>query len=264
MIEINISIKHSLRTYYKDTDTPIDEAEKARVVAMIAKQSASTSPDASFSAMPLWRFLVGQLRFVNPLAWVAQLALLIGMLLVAKTFSGSESSMLIVMAAAVLSVTIAIPSVFKSFENDVAELEASCCHNSAQVLICRLILFGLADVLWMSLVACLVPALTSGDPFRVFLYAATPFFAFCALCFYLSRLTRGHSVKACIAAACCVLAALWVANSLAPHWYSEVSMAVWSVALVVSLALAVHEAHRLISQVTLDSTTRTPYLEHAM
>ncbi len=258
MIKISASLKEGLRAYYKRTDAPIDEAEKARVVAMVSKEAAELSTCDGFDAVPFWRFIVGQLRFVNPLAWVAQVALLAGMLLIVEAFSASESSMLVVMAAAVLSVALAVPSVFRSFEDNVAELEASCRYDSAQVLISRFVLFGLADVLWMSLAAWIVPTLTDGDPFRVFLYAATPFFAFCAICFYLSRLTRGHCAKACTVAACCVMAALWVAKSMLPHWYSEASMLVWSSALMVSLVLAVYEARRLIAQVAADSLMRTP------
>ncbi len=253
-------MKERLKAYYESTDAPIDEGEKARVVTMVSKEAAGLSTCDAFDAVPFWRFLVGQLRFVNPLAWVAQVALLAGMLLIVGTFSASESSMLVVMVAAVLSVAMAIPSVFRSFEDNVAELEASCRYDSAQVLISRLVLFGLADVLWMSLAAWLVPTLTNGDPFRVFLYAATPFFAFCAICLYLSRLTRGRCAKACTAAACCVVVVLWVAKSIFPHWYSETSMLVWSVALMVSLVLAIYEARRLIAQVAANSLMRVPYL----
>lgn len=260
MIKISASLKENLRIYYKNTDAAIDKNEKARVVAMASKEAAGLSTCDDFDAVPLWRFVVGQLHFVNPLAWLAQVTLLAGMLLIVGAFGASESSMLVVMAAAVLSVAMAIPSVFRSFEDNVAELEASCRYGSAQVLISRFVLFGLADVLWMSIAAWLVPTLTNGDPFRVFLYAATPFFAFCAICFYLSRLTRGNCAKACTVAACCVIVALWVTKSMLPHWYSETSILVWSVTLMVSIVLAIYEARRLVAQIATDNLIRMPYL----
>lgn len=251
------SIKDSLRAYYKSSDAPIDEEEKARVVALVAEEAARCSTGAAPEAVPLWRFLVGQLRFVNPLAWVAQLALLALMLLLLGAYGESRSTMLIVMTAAALSVAAAAPSVFKSFESNVAELEASCRHDSAQVLVSRLILFGLADVLWMSMAVSLVPAVVGGDPFRVFFCAATPFFASCAVCFHISRITHGRCAKACFVAVSCIIVVLWGANKVFPHWYLEVSLVVWSVALIVALVLAIYEMHRLVSHVRLDGISHT-------
>lgn len=247
---MSASIKESLRAYYRSTDIPVEPMEKARAIAVLAEVVSAHAVDGIPKPTPFCRFLVGQLRFVDPLAWVLQAALLAAMLLIVGLFAQSESRMLIVMVAAVLSVAFAVPSVFKSFESNVSEIEASCCHDPADVLVCRFALFGLADVLWMSLAAWLVPTLTGGDAFRVFLYAATPFFAFCGLCFFLSRRTQGRCVKPCAAAAVCVVAMLWAVSSTLPHWYSEASMVVWCVALAASLALAIYEARRLIASIT--------------
>lgn len=260
MIESNVSIEERLRGYYARTEAPIDELEKARVVAMVSNEVAQPSLCERQESVPFWRFIAGQLRFVNPLAWVLQIVLLITMFLIVSAYGSLEVGMLVVMTSAILSVALAIPSVFKSFENDVSELEASCRHDSAQVLVCRLALFGFADVLWMSATVLIVPTLAGSDPFRVFLYAATPFFAFCAICFYLSRRTHGRCVKACATAVSCVVIVLWVANSVLPHWYFQVSMIVWVIALMVSLALAIYEARRLVLQVAADSVAHMPYL----
>lgn len=256
MIEISVSIKEELRAYYQRTDAPVDDAERSRVVRMVSEVVTASSIDAQEATMPFWRFIVRQLRFVSPLAWVSQVALIAGMLLVVDAYGGTDSTMLVVMVTAVLSVAIATPTVFKSFENDVAELEASCRHDSTQVLVSRLVLFGLSDVLWMTLAVCLIPAIAGGDPFQVFLYAATPFFAFCALSFYLSRITNGHCVKPCAAAAFGVIAAIWASSEMFPHWYSEASMVVWSLALFVALALAAYEAHKLVAQVAANGVSQ--------
>lgn len=256
MIKISASIKEGLLSYYKRTDAPIDEAAKARVVQLFSQSAAAYLTIERTDTVPFWRFIIGQLRFVNPLAWVAQIALLTGMLLIVSAYGESDSVMLVVMTAAVLSVAIAIPSVFKSFESNVAELEASCHHDSSQVLVSRFILFGLGDVLWMTLAIWLVPAIAGGDPFRVFLYAATPFFAFCSISFYLSRVTNGRCVKACFAAAACVIALIWGSNELFPLWYSNASMVVWSIALLAAMALAAYETHKLLAHVAFDSASR--------
>lgn len=242
-------MKEELKAYYKRTDTPTDEAEKARVVQLVSESVPMNSAFEKRGSISFWRFLIEQLRFVNPLAWVVQIALLVGMFFLISVYGSNRSIALVVMATAILSVAVATPTVFKSFENDLAELEASCCHDSVQVLVSRLTLFGIADVLWMSIASWLVPALTGGEPFRIFLYAATPFFAFCALCFYLSRIMNGRCVKACIVTAICVIIAIWGSIEVFPHWYSDASMVIWTIALLVALIFAVHEARRMIVQV---------------
>ena len=253
---MSASTKAKLKAYYKRTDIPIDEAEKTCVVQLFSQTAARYSIVKQKETVPFWRFIIGQLRFVSPLAWVAQIALLVGMLLIVSAYGRSDSIMLVVMTAAVLSVAIAIPSVFKSSESNVAELEASCHHKSAQVLVSRFILFGLGDVLWMTLVVWLVPAIAGGDPFKVFLYAATPFFAFCSLSFYLSRITNGRCVKACFAATACVIATIWGSNELFPLWYANASLVVWSLALLAALMLAAYEAHKLVSHVASNSAAQ--------
>ncbi len=147
---------------------------------------------------------------------------------------------------------------FRSFEANVAELEASCPHDSTRVLAARLVLFGLADVLWMSMAACLIPTIAGGEPFRVFLYAATPFFAFCAICFRLSRAMHGRCAKACAVAAACVIAAIWGVSAIIPRWYAEASMAVWTLALIAAVAIAVGEARRLLALVAQDNMAQAP------
>lgn len=256
MIEISASMKEELKSYYKRTNAPIDEAEKARVVQLFAKTASARSSIEQVHPTPFWRFVVGQLRFINPVAWVAQIALLIGMLLIVSAYIESDSVMLVVMTCAVLSVAMAIPSVFKSFESNVAEIEASCHHDSTQVLSSRLILFGLGDVLWMTFAALLLPSIAGGDPFRIFLYAATPFFAFCALSFYLSRITNGRCAKVCAVAAICVIAIIWGSGELFPLWYSNASMVVWSIALLAAVILAAYEMHKLVNHLASGSTSR--------
>lgn len=253
MIKINASLKERLRTYYRNTNPSIDEAAKTQVLAFVSEETATRSlrsMSVKLQAVSFWRFLGGQLRFINPLAWLIQIALVAGMLALVSMYREDSSSLIIVMISAVLSVAIAIPSVFKSFECNVAELEASCRQNATQVVLSRLILFGLADILWLSVAIVLVPPLAGSDPFRVFLYATTPFFASCVLCFHISRITYGRCVKPCIVAVSCCVLTMWGVNEIFPCWYADLSTGVWTCALVAAVILAVYEARRLLEQVT--------------
>lgn len=246
------AVVRRLRDYYEAAAAPVDAAAKAQVVELAARQASAQAQDAPAGAVanasPL-RFALAQLRFIHPGAWLLQLALLAAVLLVAGAAGASEGSMLVVMTGAVLSVAIALPSVFKSFDAGVAELECSCAHDCLQVLGSRLALFGLADVLWLSLVVAAVPAFGGSDPFRVFLYASTPFFGFCAACFLVARRCRRNVAKTGLALALAVVGGLWGVSVLMPGWYGELSLLTWLTALCVAMALAACEGRRLFAQV---------------
>ena len=107
-------------------------------------------------------------------------------------------------------------------------------------------LFGLADVLWITLAVAAVPALAGIDALRVLLYACTPFFCSCAACFYAARRLPGSSLVVSVAPAMSVLAALWLLSAAFPLWYEGASLAVWVAALMASMALAALEASRLM------------------
>lgn len=243
-------IEDELRAYYAADAAPVDAADKARVVRLIAAEAAGQEGAMLASETPFWRFVAGQLRFVSPVAWAMQAALLAALLAVVLASGFGAAATLFAMSAAVLSVALAIPSVFRSFDFRMDELEYSCRHDCVQVLAARLVLFGLADVLWLSIVVAVAPSFAESDPFRVFLYACTPFFAFCAASFHIARLRRGDVAKSCAVAACVVVAAIWAAGAAFPHWYAELSVLAWTGALVAAVALAAYEARRLVAHLS--------------
>ncbi len=246
---MGISLEERLREHYAKAAGPADEAQRERVVRLVAAQAARAAEAPLAPGVPLWRFALGQIRFVNPAAWALQLALLAALLCFAGTFGLSEDAMPAVMSGAVLSVAIAVPPVFKRFDFHVDELEYACRHNCMQVLCSRLLLFGLADVLWLSAVVALAPAFAESDPFRVFLYACTPYFASCAAVFHVARLRRRDVAVACVVAALAVVAAIWGTALAFPCWYADASLLAWIAALALALALAAYEARRLVAQV---------------
>lgn len=244
------ALKDRLRCHYA-SDVPAPEASAKERAVRLAVLEARTTKGACIADVPLWRFVLGQARFVSPSAWVLQLALLAGLLVVSFALGSDRSgtSMMAVMTGAVLTVAIGVPPAFRSFDFHVDELEYACRHDCMQVLCSRLALFGLADVLWLSVVVAIVPSFAGSDPFRVFLYACTPYFACCAASFHLVRLRRSNIALTCVVAAIVLVAAIWGTGIAFPRWYADVSVLVWTAALGVALALAAYEARRLLSQV---------------
>ena len=186
-------LKDALRSYYAaDAASPDASARKRTLLLVEAEAARACGGTREADYIPLWRFVASQARFVRPWAWMLQIALLACMLVLVGEIGPHSGSPIVVMAASALSVAIAAPSVFKSFETRVCEMEYSCRFSCVQVLASRLLLFGLADVLWITLAVAAVPTLAGIDALRVLLYACTPFFCSCAACFY--ALAAEHGV----------------------------------------------------------------------
>lgn len=252
----NSQIKETLKNYYAESaPAPSTKAKEAAVVAV--EQIAGSQRFYGTTPTSFWRFTIGQLRFIDLRIWAVQLAVLVSMFAIVLSYGSYDGSAPVVMAAAILSVAIAIPTACKSFECKVSELEYSCMHNCMQVLASRLILFGLADVFWVTASVIAIPTLTGIDAMRIFLYAATPFFCFCAVCLYAARVTRGNSTVACLTSAVIAVLALWGVSMVFPHWYTELSLLMWAIALVIAVALAVYEGRRLMAQVTSGLVAKT-------
>lgn len=249
------SIEDELKRFYAKDIPPVDSARKRQVVELVAQEAQKADYAQASTAMSFRKFVFTQMRFINPVCWVLQIALIACVLVAGDTYRSSEIQAPLIMTFALLTVAIAIPSVFKSFESRTSELELACKFNCAQVLAARLIIFGLADVLWFSIIIAVMPSFAGSDPFSVFLYGSTPFFLFCALCFYLARVANKHVTRATIAAVAISIIVLWQSIGLFPYWYSSLSWTTWVGALIFAIALAAFELRRLISDASFAITS---------
>lgn len=243
------SIEDELKRFYADDVPSVDASKKLQAIELVARESQRMAFIPICKPMSFCRFVLTQMRFISPLCWVLQIALIVCVLIAGNVYRTSEIQIPLTMTFAVLTVAIAIPSVFKSLESKSSELEFACRFNCTQVLASRLIIFGLGDVLWFSIVIAEMPSFMSSDSFSVFLYTSAPFFLFCALCFYLARVTKEHVAKATVASAVIAIAILWQSIGLLPRWYSELSWAVWIIALLFAIALAAFELRCLIGSI---------------
>ena len=256
------SIKDELKRFYAEDIPSVDPTRKWQVVELVARETQKADCAPASATMSFRKFVLTQMRFINPACWALQVALIICVLIASDAYRASEIQAPLVMTFALLTVAIAIPSVFKSFESRTFELELACRFNCAQVLAARLIIFGLADVLWFSIIIAVMPSFAGSDPFSVFLYASTPFFLFCALCFYLARVANKHVTRATLAAVAISVIVLWQSIGLFPHWYSSLSWATWVGAFIFAIALAAFELRRLIGDVSFAITSGCAHNAH--
>ena len=211
--------KERLARYYRETIPAEVNAGKPAALARIAQEAQAPStacPQAAeargaalFREGPLQleappafsfpRFVWGQLRFVSPWVWAAQLALIALVVASAGALPSERSAVFIAVGAAVLTVLVGVPDVLRSCERGVAELEYACRFDCRQVLAARCALLGLSDVAVLTAAIVALPALAGADPFLVFLYACTPFFALCAGVFWIAGHGRRSLTARCMA-----------------------------------------------------------------
>lgn len=261
--------KERLAYYYRETIPAEVNAGKPAALARIAQEAQALStacPQAAeargaalFREGPLQleappafsfpRFVWGQLRFVSPWVWAAQLALIALVVASAGALPSERSAVLIAVGAAVLTVLVGVPDVLRSCERGVAELEYACRFDCRQVLAARCALLGLSDVAVLTAAIVALPALAGADPFLVFLYACTPFFALCAGVFWIAGHGRCSLTARCMALGAVMMLAAWGLWTAAPALYAGMSATAWSLLAGVAFLAALHEGRHLFRAV---------------
>lgn len=261
--------KEQLACYYRETIPAEVNAGKPAALARIAQEAQALStacPQAAeargaalFREGPLQleappafsfpRFVWGQLRFVSPWVWAAQLALIALVVASAGALSSERPAVLIAVGAAVLTVLVGVPDVLRSCERGVAELEYACRFDCRQVLAARCALLGLSDVAVLTAAIVALPALAGADPFLVFLYACTPFFALCAGVFWIAGHGRRSLTARCMALGAVMMLAAWGLWTAAPALYAGMSATAWSLLAGVAFLAALHEGRHLFRAV---------------
>lgn len=261
--------KEQLACYYRETIPAEVNAGKPAALARIAQEAQALStacPQAAeargaalFREGPLQleappafsfpRFVWGQLRFVSPWVWAAQLALIALVVASAGALSSERPAVLIAVGAAVLTVLVGVPDVLRSCERGVAELEYACRFDCRQVLAARCALLGLSDVAVLTAAIVALPALAGADPFLVFLYACTPFFALCAGVFWIAGHGRRSLTARCMALGAVMMLAAWGLWTAVPALYAGMSATAWSLLAGVAFLAALHEGRHLFRAV---------------
>lgn len=261
--------KERLAYYYRETIPAEVNAGKPAALARIAQEAQALStacPQAAeargaalFREGPLQleappafsfpRFVWGQLRFVSPWVWAAQLALIALVVASAGALSSERPAVLIAVGAAVLTVLVGVPDVLRSCERGVVELEYACRFDCRQVLAARCALLGLSDVAVLTAAIVALPALAGADPFLVFLYACTPFFALCAGVFWIAGHGRCSLTARCMALGAVMMLAAWGLWTAAPALYAGMSATAWSLLAGVAFLAALHEGRHLFRAV---------------
>lgn len=134
---MRIALRHH---YQRQVDPVGDEAIDALVSAMVAEDSrARGGAESRRGFLP---FVVAQARFIPIWVWLAQVALVATMVLVARLAGNGVMARWAIGVMSTASVLVCVPTLHSSRLHGVVELECSCRHNAASVLVARLIVLG--------------------------------------------------------------------------------------------------------------------------
>lgn len=224
----------------KRCEVPPSEVVDGLVSAMLVEDARSAVAQAhDLGFIP---FVAAQARFIPAWTWAAQAALVVVMYLVATASASAEATRMTVGILSALTVLVGVPTIHASKRYGVAELEYSCLHNTASVLVARLIALGCSSAL---AVACMVGlAVSSLDlgVFEVSLWASLPFFCSCASALAVLRKAPPDAaalLAVAVVAACC--SALLLVDIAFSQLYDVASLAVGAAAAALALAWLVRE-----------------------
>ena len=195
-------------------------------------------------------FVAGQVRYIPPWTWVAQLAIVALMCVIAATGQDTDATKLAVGILSALSVLVGVPTVHASKLYGVAELEYSCPHNTLSVIVSRLIVLGCSSALATTLMVCAVAARLDRGALVVALWAAPPFFSSCAgSLFALRKAAPPTAATLCVAwTVVCSAVLISIAHAV-PEMYGEGSLVVWAIAAATAFAWLVREVHMMARSV---------------
>ena len=229
---MRIALRHH---YQRQVDPVGDEAIDALVSAMVAEDSrARGGAESRRGFLP---FVVAQARFIPIWVWLAQVALVSTMVLVARLAGNGVMARWAIGVMSAASVLVCVPTLHSSRLHGVVELECSCRHNAASVLVARLIVLGCSASLCLGVMVSATSRVTGMGALWVARWACPPYFLSCAGALVMLRRCRpSFALLACVAWTCLCCGSLYMLSVAFPSAYGEASLSVWALASLASLA----------------------------
>ncbi len=226
--------------YASQRETTSPEAVGELVSAMVAENARMR--ESQPRRMGESEFVAAQVRYIPAWTWAVQAALVALMCAVACAAGDAGSTKVAVGILSAACVLVGMPTMQASKLHRVAELEYACPHDTACVMIARLIVLGCSSALAVALMVGVTAPAVDASAFDVALWACLPFFLSCAGS--LMALRRAHPDSAtmlCVAwAAACSVALLALAFTL-PNLYADTSLVAWALAAAAAFAWLVRE-----------------------
>ena len=193
--------ERQIRTALQRGNAPELSGEQLEALDRLVRREAETVK--WLPGKSLFQSLWEQAAYISPMTWAFQLAFLLAGVLLLQ--AGAEEAALKNLSAIIpLAALIGIPELTKSFSYGMWELEESCFYNLRQLVLLKMMLFGLVDaVLLLFLIAVAGKRGTSLT--EAFYYLVIPFNLSGACYLGLFRVLKRRCSGYVLAAAGCVL-----------------------------------------------------------
>ena len=229
------------------------------VRAMLAEDAHTGSVRGR--SMGFAAFVAAQVGFVPVWTWVAQVAIVVVMYVVAFAGGDADAAKLTVGILSAATVLVGAPTVHASKLYGVAELEYSCPNNVASVMVARLVVLGCSSALAVLLMVFVTAAYLDLGAFVVALWATPPFFCSCAGClFALRKVAPSTGAAFCVVWSAACSAALLALSAHFPEMYSEASLVVWAGAAAAALAWLAREVAMTLRSALQGLDAFSPYM----
>jgi hypothetical protein len=228
------------RHYAAQRDEVAPETTDALVAAMVAEDARIRRVQSR--RMGTAGFVASQVRYIPAWTWAAQAALVALMCVLAYAAGDAGSTRVCIGILSAVCVLVGVPAVHASKLHRVVELEYACAHDTASVLVARLIVLGCSSALAVALMVGATAPAVEASAFDVALWACPPYFLSCAGSLMVLRKASPAAAPAlCVAlAVACSLALLALASTV-PDLYAHASLASWAAAAAAALAWLARE-----------------------
>ncbi|GIN57897.1 membrane protein [Lederbergia ruris] len=228
----NETIK-KMKTY----EVKIDEIQRQAVINL-GKQKIIQHQLGRYSLFDLFCLSI---RFTRLHTWLIQFALLIvTTFLITKVMNDDPAIFILqcLTVTVIFSVIFFVDELFRSFTSGMWELEQTLKYDLRQHVVIKLLIFGLADLLFITCLAFFCQGVMAISFWKVILYLLVPFNITCIVLFSLFTIWRNtlSSFVFWISSGLLLMGGMFLANFFNVY---EIEMKYWGAGYIFSMALLV-------------------------
>jgi hypothetical protein len=197
--------------------------------------------------VPYYEFLFTQLKLVQKRWWTFQLLILILLWRIIPLFAETDSIQRILGVSASLFIILAVPELWKNRNYKSIEIEATCYYSLRQIYAARMTLFGIVDVLLITLFCGISSTSFNLSMEELFVQFLFPMTITACICFAI--LCNKYRFNEFIAIGMCIIwNVLWLLFIQNETAYSLITMQVWIGLFVAALAFLLFTIYKTLAE----------------
>lgn len=238
-----MNLKKEMREYARGIQSiDIDEAVFKAAVER-SKEGLLENDAGQYLTWP--EFIYEQIYYINKSWWLLQAAVLVLLWVLLKTAVSETYIERCMGILAPMFIILVLPELWKNVSNCALEIEGAALFSLQKVMTARMILFGMIDLILLTVFVTAGITFTSITILEMLVHFLLPMFVTTCICL---RMFSGRYWKGILPsiAASLLWLTLWILVVLRDDVYSKVSVPVWIILLMVSIAYICYCVHRIL------------------